>query len=110
MANYELMDTNIDSFPLKGKDAAGDFVPLPAGTQASAKVSDPASLNVTIDATGMVSMNALKPAPVLGVSVEFDDGTLTPFTMVVDIVADLTPTSVAPDLSTITHASQPAPI
>lgn len=110
MANYELMDTNIDSFPLKGKDAAGDFVPLPAGIQATAKVSDATSLNVIIDPDGTVHMNALKPAPVLGISVEFDDGTLTPFTMVVDIVADLTPTSVAPDLTTVTHVAQPAPI
>lgn len=108
MANYDLKNDSIDSIPIGGKDSAGDLVPLPAGSTISVKNSDPTSLDATISGETLV-LRALVPLA-SGITVEIDDGTLTPYTLVVDIVADLTPTSVALDLGAIEHTSQPVPV
>lgn len=108
MANYELANDSIDTIPIMGKDAASDAVPLPAGTTPTVINGDPVSLNAVIDGTNLV-LNALVPLA-SNISVEIDDGTLTPFKFVVDIVEDVTPTSVTLDLTHVTHASQPVPV
>jgi len=107
MANYELANDSIDTIPIMGMDAAGDAVPLPAGTTPTLINGDPASLNAVVSGTNLV-INALVPSAA-NISLEVDDGTLTPFRFVVDIVADVTPTSVTLDLAHVTHASQPVP-
>ena len=39
---YDLMNDSIDTIPIVGRDAAGDPVPLPAGTTATVTNADPA--------------------------------------------------------------------
>ena len=113
MANYQLLNDHIDVIPILGRDPAGDLVPLPAGIVPSLKNSDPASVNAVISpiASGGYSLdiNALVPA-VTNVSIELDDGSLTPYTLVVDVVSDLVPTSVAPNLQAVTFTLQPVPV
>ena len=49
MANYQLKDDNIDTFPILGTDAVtGAPVPLPPGDTFTAVSSDPASVNAVI--------------------------------------------------------------
>lgn len=108
MANYELKNDSVDTFAIRGKDAAGDMVDLPTGVTPTLINSDPASLHAVIDGGNLV-INALVPKA-SGITLEIDDGTLTPFSFTVDIVDDVTATSVALDVSAVTHASQPVPV
>ena len=107
MSNYELKNDSVDTIPIRGRDSAGDLVPLPTGTTPSAKSSNPAALQATVVGESL-ELRALVPTAT-GITVEVDDGTLTPFTLVVDIVQDVTPTSVALDLGAVTHTTQPVP-
>lgn len=106
---YELMNDSIDTIPIVGRDAAGDPVPLPAGTTATVTNADPASLQAVVNGSSLVLNALVWPVANNGIRVEIDDGSLTPQALVVTIVADLTPTSVGVDLSNVTHASQPVP-
>lgn len=107
MANYELANDSIDTIPIMGRDAAGDLVPLPAGVAPTVKNDNPTALNAVINGSDLV-LNALVISAV-NITVEVDDGTLQPFVLMVDIVDNLTPTSVALDIAHVTHAPQPVP-
>lgn len=107
MANYSLANDDVQTIPIMGKDAAGDLVALPAGRTPTLVNSDPASLNAVINGTDLV-INALVDTA-SNITVEIDDGTLQPFMFVIDIVEDVAPTSVALDLSSVTHAPQARP-
>ena len=111
--DYQLLNTNIDTIPLMGVDAAGDMVPLPAGVVPTLVNALPASLNAVIG----VADDGVTPALVLnslvianpGVSVEVDDGSLSPFVLNVIVTDSLAPTSVGANLAGVTHATQPRP-
>lgn len=107
MANYQLMNDSVDRIPIMGMDGAGDLVALPSGSTPTLKNSDPASLNAIIDGNDLV-INALVDTA-SNITVEIDDGTLKPFSFVLDIVEDVEPTSVALNLTAVTHTSQPRP-
>lgn len=113
MANYQLLNDHIDVIPILGRDPAGDLVPLPAGVVPSLKNGDPASVAAVISpiASGGYSLdiNALVPAAT-NISIEIDDGTLTPYTLVVDVVSDIIPTSVGLNLQAVTFTTQPVPL
>lgn len=107
MANYQLKNDAIDTIPVMGKDAAGDPVALPIGRTPTLVNSDPQSLNAIMDGNNLV-INALVDTAT-NITLEIDDGTLTPFVFEIDIVEDLDPTSVVLDLTNVTHATQPRP-
>lgn len=108
MANYPLKNDNIDTIPIVAKDAAGDTVAMPANiTPTIASNGDPAALNAVINGSSLV-INALVDAAT-NISIEIDDGTLTPFTLVIDIVEDVDPTAVFLDIANVTHTTQPRP-
>lgn len=106
--NYQLANDSVDTFPIMGMDAAGDMVSLPTGSTPTVVVSDTSALNAVVKGNNL-SINALKPTAT-GVTVEVDDGSLKPYTLTVDIVADVTATSVTLDLGKVEHASQPVPV
>ena len=111
--DYQLLNTNIDTIPLAGVDAAGDMVALPAGVVPTLVNALPASLNAVIG----VAADGVTPALVLnslvianpGISVEIDDGSLSPFMLNVIITDSLAPTSVGMNLGAVTHATQARP-
>jgi hypothetical protein len=106
---YDLKNDSIDTIPIMGRDAAGDLVPLPAGTTPTVVNADPVSLNAVVTGSNLV-MNALVwPVAANGIRVEIDDGSLTPQVMIVTIVDDIAPVSVGLDLANVTHASQAVP-
>jgi hypothetical protein len=107
MPNMELANDDIMTIPIMGRDAAGDPVPLPPGRTPTIVCSDPASMNAVITATSY-TLNALVPTA-SNITIEIDDGTLTPEITVLDIVADVTATSVVSQFSAATHAVQPVP-
>lgn len=108
MANMQLLNDDVQTIPIMGKDAAGDMVALPTGRTPTLVNSDPAAMNAVIVGSSYV-LNALVPLAT-GISIEIDDGTLTPEITLWDIVADLTATSVVSNFSAATHASQPVPV
>lgn len=105
---YDLKNDNIDTIPIMGRDAAGDMVPLPAGTTPTVINADPVSLQAVVNGSNLV-LNALVTL-MANIRVEVDDGSLTPQVIVVSIVADLAPVSVGLDIANVTHASQPVPV
>ncbi len=105
---YDLMNDSIDTIPIMGIDAAGGFVPLPAGTTPTVVNADPASLQAVVSGSNLV-LNALVKL-MANIRVEVDDGSLTPQVIVVSIVEDIAPVSVGLDMANITHAPQPAPL
>lgn len=108
MANYTLQNDSIDRIPIMGMDSAGDLVALPPGRTPTLKNSDENSLHAIIDGNDLV-INALVDTAT-DIVVEIDDGTLKPFMFHIDIVEDVEPTSVALNLTAITHTSQPRPV
>ena len=106
---YDLKNDSIDTIPIMGRDAAGDLVPLPAGTTPTLVNADPATLSAVINGSNLVLNALVWPVASNGIRVEIDDGSLTPQVMIVTIVDDLAPTSVGLDLANVTHASQPVP-
>ena len=106
---YDLKNDSIDTIPIMGRDAAGDLVPLPAGTTPTVVNADPASLNAVVTGSNLVLNALVWPVAANGIRVEIDDGSLTPQVMIVTIVDDLAPTSVGLDLANVTHATQPVP-
>ena len=106
---YDLKNDSIDTIPIMGRDAAGDLVPLPAGTTPTVVNADPASLNAVVTGSNLVLNALVWPVAANGIRVEIDDGSLTPQVMIVTIVDDLAPTSVGLDLANVTPASQPVP-
>lgn len=108
MANYQLMNDSVDRIPIMGMDTAGDLVALPPGRTPTLKNSDENSLHAIIDGNDLV-INALVDTAT-DIVVEIDDGTLKPFMFHIDIVEDVEPTSVALNLTAVTHTSQPRPV
>jgi hypothetical protein len=106
---YSLLNDSIDTIPIMGRDAAGDLVPLPAGTTPTVVNADPASLQAVISGSSLVLNALVWPIANNGIRVEIDDGSLTPQALIVTVVDDLVPTSVGLDLTNVTHASQPVP-
>lgn len=106
MANQQLPNDVVRTIPIMGKDAAGDTVPLPAGVTPTIKSSDP-GINAVINGSSY-TLNATVPL-VSNVSIELDDGSLTPEVTVWDVVADVAPTSVLSNFAAATDAPQPVP-
>jgi hypothetical protein len=109
MANIQLPNDVVRRYTIHANDVAGDPVALPPGRTPTLVNSAPTELHAVIDTDGVsLLVNALVNTAT-GISVEIDDGTLTPFTMVFDIVEDLAPTSVVVDLTKFTDTAQPRP-
>jgi hypothetical protein len=111
MANLamEIKNDDVMTIPLMGRDNAGDMVPLTTAVTPTVVNSDPASLSVVINADATYTVHALV-WPVPGViTVEIDDGSLTPEITDWTVVADLSPVSVASNFAAATHAAQPVP-
>jgi hypothetical protein len=106
---YELKNDSIDTIPIMGVDAAGDLVPLPAGTTPTVVNADPASLQAVVSGSSLVLNCLVWPIASNGIRVEVDDGSLAPQALVVTVVADITATSVGLDVTHVTHASQAVP-
>src|SRR5580765_6925547 len=104
---YELMNDSIDTIPFMGSDSANDLVPLPAGAVLVVTNADPVSLNAVMNGNNLV-VNALVPSA-QNILVTVDDGLagLTAFVFSISILANLSPVSVAPDVTLISHAPQP---
>lgn len=108
MVAYSLLNTNVDRIPIMGVDAAGDLVALPTGRTPTLKNSDPDSLHAIVDGTDLVLNAVVDTAS--DIVIEVDDGTLQPFMLHVDIVEDVTPTSVGLNLTAVTHTTQDRPV
>lgn len=107
---YELKNNSVDTIPFMGSDAANDLVPLPPGTTLNVTNSNPAELQAVMSGSDLVLNALVWPVTSNGIRVEIDDvGALAPFAYIVTIVDDLTPVSVAPDPTHITHAPQAVP-
>lgn len=109
MANLAMSIKNDDvmTIPLMGRDNAGDMVPITA--TATIVNSDPASLSAVVNTDGTYTLHALV-WPVPGViTIEIDDGSLTPEITDWTVVEDLAPVSVASNFAAATHAAQPVP-
>jgi hypothetical protein len=102
-----LKNDQIAIIPLMGLSESNQMVPLPQGRTPTAVSSDPSQLNAVIDGMNC-RLNALVPLA-SNITVELDDGSLNSFFLLVDIVEDLDPTSVVPNLVAMTFESQPRP-
>jgi hypothetical protein len=110
LPNFELKNDTVASIPVEVEDAAGAVVPTPAGDTFTAVSSNPASLTaiITPGTSTLVLTPLVQASPGLSVAVNDANG-LTAVTLVVDIVADLSPTQVALDVADATTVSQPVP-
>ena len=113
MANYELPNDEVDTITIKTQDASGATVPVPTGDVFSVSSDSPAALNTVIgtDAAGnpaLVINGLVQVHPNITVTVK-DSAGLTAATLIVDIVADVTPTNIVLDLAAATHVAQPVP-
>lgn len=114
VANFQLKNDVVLTIAIQAKDANGVLAPLPPADTFTVVSSDPSSLNAVIgaDASGnpAVVLNAAKQAA-SGISVTLSDSHgLTPFTLVVDVVSDVSvAVSLFLDPTTGTTTSQPPP-
>lgn len=111
MANLtqEIKNDDVMTIPLMGRDNAGDLVPLPAGVTPTIVNSDPVSFSAAVNGDGTYTVKTLVwpvPGPI---TIEIDDGSLTPEITVWTVVDDLAPQSVASNFAAATHAAQPVP-
>jgi hypothetical protein len=107
MANYELPNNVVRSIPIVSKDAAGDVVPAPPNVVYTA-VSDNPGINAAINASTLVLNATVRTVANVNITVD-DDGPLSAFVLVVDVVDNVTPTSVALDTVNVTDTPQPIP-
>lgn len=113
MANYQLKNDFIDTFPVTGvDDATQQPVPLPTGDTFTAASDNPA-VNAVMgaDASGAptLSINAtVQLAQNVTVTVSDSAGSKVA-TMMVDVVADVLPEDLVINTDAVTHAPQPVP-
>ncbi len=118
--NYELANDMIDDIPIVVMDAAGALVPAPAGdvfTVVSSEIPEvfvhavigtmPSGPAIGAPSLRINALMQLSTAPVT-LTISDADG-LQSFTLVVDVVADLTPKTIALDIVDVVHTAQPVP-
>lgn len=110
--NFAVPNDEIISIPIQTANSGGTVEPAPNGDTFSATSSDPASLSAAIDATSGSAQLVLTPlvqnASNLTVTVN-DTAGLAAASLVVDIVADVTPTQIILNTAAATHTGQPVP-
>lgn len=114
MANYQLKNDSIDTFPIMGvDDATQQPAALPPGDTFTA-TSDNAAVNAAItaaDANGnpTLTINAtVRAASSVTVTVADSAGSKVA-TLLVDVVADVVPEDLVIDTTKVTHATQSVP-
>ena len=107
MANFELMNNKIVTFPVVCADAAGATFPLPAEDTITVSNPDPTALGVAV----VGSTNVLTPLlpTASGIVLTVSAGSLSPASLVVDIVPDTTPVAVVVEVGSATKTSQAVP-
>jgi len=111
MANFEIPNDSVWTFPIVTLNAAGSFEAVPAGDTPTVTSSNAASMTAvastaapwTCTVTPMVQLS-----PGLTVTVA-DSAGLVSNVYTFDIVADVTPTNVGLDLADGTSVAQPVP-
>lgn len=118
MANYELANDSIDDIMITVMTAGGALVPAPTGDVFTAVSSDTVTLNAIISTmpsgpnVGKASlrMNALKKLSTAPITVTVSDADgLQSSVLIVDVVEDLTPKTIALDIVDATHTPQAVP-
>lgn len=118
MANYELVNTNVDDILITVIDDAGDKVAAIAGDTYAVVSSDPAMVNAVIGTmpsgsdAGAPSLriNAVKrlsKTPVTATVSDVDG--LRSFVLVIDVVNDVTPKALDLDTVNVIHTTQDIP-
>jgi hypothetical protein len=113
MANIELLNDTVATYPILTTDEDGVGVPAPTGDVFTVVSSNPASLGAAIGATAaggpaVVLTPLVQQSPGLSITVS-DSAGLTVFTDGVDIVSDLTPKAIGLDTTNVTTVAQAEP-
>jgi hypothetical protein len=114
MANFELNNDAVVTIPILTENAAGAVEPAPSGdTFTVSQNSNPTALQAVIGQTKTggpaLVLNALVPTAT-DITVEvMDSAGLTPVSLVIDIVADVTAVELALDTSKAVSTPQPVP-
>jgi len=118
MANYELANDSVDDLMITVVNNLGVIVPAPAGDVFTVVSGDAAMVNAIIATmpsgphvgTPSLRMNALKQLSTAPVTVTVSDSSgLQNATLIVDVVADLTPKSITLDVVDAIHTPQAVP-
>jgi hypothetical protein len=118
MANFQLADDTVASIAIHVVDAAGDVVPAVAGDVFTAISSDPTKMTSVIGimpSGPLMGLPAVILTPMVKVALNqtvtiSDSGGLHSFVLIVDVVADLTPKSIALDVVDAVITPQPVPL
>jgi len=118
MANFELANDAVASIPITTVDTTGAVVPAPSGDIFSVVVSDVTKMTAVIGvmpsgpvagAVALILTPLVQVSPGLTVTVS-DTAALTSATVTVDLVDDVTPKGILPDVAGVVFTPQPVPV